>query len=66
MFLLSEFFFANVSSNLFYFSFFLAMMQTYDFEYFKENYPTILIEILEYMDRESEHSVIQHQHGNEA
>nr|POE45243.1 btb/poz and math domain-containing protein 1 [Quercus suber] len=43
-----------------------AMMQTDGFEYLKENCPTILIEILEYVARVSEHFVIQHQHGNEA
>ncbi|KAK9984247.1 hypothetical protein SO802_033772 [Lithocarpus litseifolius] len=42
-----------------------AMMQTGGFEYFKENCPTILIEILEYVARVSEHSIIQCRHGNE-
>ena len=42
------------------------MIQSDGFEYLKENCPTILIEILEYVARVSEHFVIQHQHGNEA
>ena len=48
------------------FLFFPAMMQIDGLEYLKENCPTILIEILEYVARVSENFVIQHQHGNEA
>ena len=59
-------FFANVTATYSVFLFFLAMIQTDGFEYLKENCPTILIEILEYVARVSEHSVIQYQHGNEA
>ena len=57
-FLFSDFF-ANVSCNLLRFSFFPAIMQIGGFEYFQHNCPTILIEILEYVARVSEHSVIQ-------
>ena len=46
--------------------FFPAMMQTDGFEYLKENCPTILIEILEYVARVGELSVIQHGRGSEA
>ena len=59
-------FFANVTATYSVFLFFPAMIQTDGFEYLKENCPTILIEILEYVARVSEHFVIQHQHGNEA
>ena len=46
--------------------FFPAMMQADGFEYLKENCPTILVEILEYVARVSELSVIQREHGSEA
>ena len=55
-----------LAATYYVFLFFPAMMQTGGFEYFKENCPTILIEILEYVARVSEHSVIQCRHGNEA
>ena len=67
MFLLSEFsFLLMLAATYSVFLFFPAMIQTDGFEYLKENCPTILIEILEYVARVSEHFVIQHQHGNEA
>ena len=59
-------FFANVTATYSVFLFFPAMIQIDGFEYLKENCPTILNEILEYVARVSEHFVIQHQHGNEA
>ena len=53
-----------VATYSFFFS--PAMMQTDGFEYLKENCPTILIEILEYVARVSELFVIQHERGSEA
>uniref|UniRef100_A0A2P2L2I3 Uncharacterized protein MANES_05G073000 n=3 Tax=Rhizophora mucronata TaxID=61149 RepID=A0A2P2L2I3_RHIMU len=43
-----------------------AVMQTDGFEYLKESCPFVLAELLEYVARVSEHSVIVYRHGNEA
>ena len=43
-----------------------AVMQTDGFEYLKQSCPTVLTELLEYVARVSEHSVILCRHGNEA
>lgn len=43
-----------------------AVMQTDGFEYLKQSCPTVLSELLEYVARVSEHSVILCRHGNEA
>ena len=43
-----------------------AVMQTDGFEYLMQSCPTVLTELLEYVARVSEHSVIQCRHGNEA
>lgn len=43
-----------------------AVMQTDGFEYLKESCPSVLTELLEYVARISEHSVIVSRHGNEA
>ncbi|KAK9281654.1 hypothetical protein L1049_004557 [Liquidambar formosana] len=43
-----------------------AVMQTDGFEYLKESCPSVLTELLEYVARDSEHSVILCRHGNEA
>ncbi|KAJ8898660.1 hypothetical protein K2173_004694 [Erythroxylum novogranatense] len=42
-----------------------AVMQTDGFEYLKESCPSVLTELLEYVARVSEHSVIVCRHGNE-
>ena len=41
-------------------------MQTDGFEYLKESSPSVLTELLEYVARISEHSVIGSRNGNEA
>ncbi len=66
VFLLFLGFSANVSSSLFSLFFSPAVMQTDGFEYLKESCPTVLTELLEYVARVSEHSVILCRHGNEA
>ncbi|XP_057472805.1 BTB/POZ and MATH domain-containing protein 2-like [Actinidia eriantha] len=43
-----------------------AVMQTDGFEYLKESCPSVLTELLEYVARISEHSVIGSRNGNEA
>lgn len=43
-----------------------AVMQTDGFEYLKESCPSVLTELLEYVARVSEHSVILCRHGSEA
>ncbi|OMO77790.1 BTB/POZ-like protein [Corchorus capsularis] len=43
-----------------------AVMQTDGFEYLKESCPSVLTELLEYVARVNEHSVIVCRHGNEA
>ncbi|KAJ9187676.1 hypothetical protein P3X46_003103 [Hevea brasiliensis] len=43
-----------------------AVMQTDGFEYLKESCPSVLTELLEYVARVGEHSVIVCRHGNEA
>ncbi|KAJ8748385.1 hypothetical protein K2173_003022 [Erythroxylum novogranatense] len=43
-----------------------AVMQTDGFEYLKESCPSVLTELLEYVARVSEHSIIVCRHGNEA
>ncbi|XP_059660529.1 BTB/POZ and MATH domain-containing protein 1-like [Cornus florida] len=43
-----------------------AVMQTDGFEYLKVSCPSVLTELLEYVARISEHSVIISRHGNEA
>jgi speckle-type POZ protein len=43
-----------------------AVMQTDGFEYLKESCPSVLTELLEYVARVNEHSVIACRHGNEA
>lgn len=43
-----------------------AVMQTDGFEYLKLSCPCILTELLEYVARAEEHSVISYQHANEA
>lgn len=43
-----------------------AVMQTDGFEYLKESCPTVLTELLEYVAKVTEHSVILSRHGNEA
>lgn len=45
---------------------FSAVMQTDGFEYLKESCPSVLTELLEYVARVNEHSVIECRHGNEA
>lgn len=41
-------------------------MQTDGFEYLKESCPSLLTELLEYVAKVSEHSVVVCRHGNEA
>ncbi|KAH9785987.1 BTB/POZ and MATH domain-containing protein 2 [Citrus sinensis] len=43
-----------------------AVMQTDGFEYLKESCPSLLTELLEYVAKVSEHSVVVCRHGNEA
>ncbi|GAY40754.1 hypothetical protein CUMW_054360 [Citrus unshiu] len=44
----------------------IAVMQTDGFEYLKESCPSLLTELLEYVAKVSEHSVVVCRHGNEA
>lgn len=41
-------------------------MQTDGFEYLKESCPSVLTELLDYVARVSEHSVVVSRYGNEA
>ncbi|KAK6937487.1 BTB/POZ domain [Dillenia turbinata] len=43
-----------------------AVMQTEGFDYLRQSCPTVLTELLEYVARVNEHSVIASRHGNEA
>lgn len=43
-----------------------AVMQTDGFEYLRESCPPVLTELLEYVARVSEHSVVINRNGNEA
>ncbi|KAI9180211.1 hypothetical protein LWI28_002345 [Acer negundo] len=43
-----------------------AVMQTDGFEYLEESCPSLLTELLEYVAKESEHSIVVCRHGNEA